>query len=122
MPTFFNQATLRFNDTVINSNITTGELLEVLSVTKTAVNGTYTPGDTVTYAVSIVNTGSSAYTGLTVTDDLGAYTLGDQTLVPLTLVVGSVLYYEGGVLQPSESVGMAGRGLFPACSRRQRSG
>ena len=41
MPTFFNQATLTFNDTVINSNITTGELLEVLSVTKTAVTDTY---------------------------------------------------------------------------------
>lgn len=104
MPTFFNQATLRFNDTVINSNITTGELLEVLSVTKTAVTGTYAPGDTVTYAVSIVNTGTTAYTGLTVTDDLGAYTLGEQTLVPLTLVEGSVLYYEGGVLQPAPIV------------------
>lgn len=104
MPLFFNQATLSYNDTVINSNITTGELLEVLSVTKTAVTGNYGQGDVVTYVVSIVNTGTIAYTGLTVTDDLGAYTLGDQTLVPLTLIGDSVIYYTGGVVQPDPIV------------------
>jgi len=104
MPLFFNQATLSYNDTVINSNITTGELLEVLSVTKTAVTGNYGQGDVVTYVVSIVNTGTIAYTGLTVTDDLGAYTLGDQTLVPLTLIGDSVIYYAGGVVQPDPTV------------------
>ncbi len=104
MPLFFNQATLSYNDTVINSNVTTGELLEVLSVTKTAVTGNYGQGDVVTYVVSIVNTGTMAYTGLTVTDDLGAYTLGDQTLVPLTLIGDSVIYYAGGVVQPDPIV------------------
>ena len=104
MPTFFNQATLSFNDTIINSNITTGELLEVLSVTKTAVTSTYGQGDVVTYVVSIVNTGTTAYTGLTITDNLGAYTLGDQILVPLTLIPDSVRYYAGGVLQPTPTV------------------
>ncbi len=104
MPTFFNQATLSFNDTVINSNVTTGELLEVLSVTKTAVVDTYGQDDVVTYVVNIVNTGTTAYTGLTVTDDLGAYTLGTQTLTPLTLVDGSVRYYVGGVLQATPTV------------------
>ncbi len=104
MPTFFNQATLSYNDTVINSNITTGELLEVLSVTKTAVVDTYGQDDVVTYVVNIVNTGTTAYTGLTITDDLGAYTLGTQTLTPLTLVDGSVRYYVGGVLQAAPTV------------------
>ena len=33
MATFTNQATLRYNGNVVNSNITTGELLEVLSAT-----------------------------------------------------------------------------------------
>ena len=37
MATFTNQATLRYNGNIVNSNITTGELLEVLSATKTAV-------------------------------------------------------------------------------------
>ena len=104
MPTFYNQATLSFNDTVINSNITTGELLEVLSATKTAVTGTYGQGDVVTYVVSIVNTGTTAYTGLTVTDDLGGYTLGDQTLTPLTLIPDSVRYYADGILQATPTV------------------
>ena len=31
MATFFNQATLTYNNTIINSNITTGELEEVLT-------------------------------------------------------------------------------------------
>ena len=104
MPTFFNQATLTFNDTVINSNITTGELLEVLSITKTAVTDTYGQNDVVTYVVSIVNTGTTPYTGLTLSDDLGAYTLGTLNLVPLTLIPDSVRYYTGGVLQPTPTV------------------
>lgn len=104
MPTFYNQASLNFNDTVINSNVTTGELLEVLSVTKTAVTGTYSQGDVVTYVISIVNTGTTAYTGLTLTDDLGAYPLGTLTPVPLTLVEDSVRYYAGGILQATPTV------------------
>ena len=104
MPTFFNQATLSFNDTVINSNITTGELVEVLSITKTAVSDTYGENDVVTYAVSIVNTGTTAFTGLTLTDDLGTYPLGTLTFTPLTLIPGTVRYYQGGVLQPTPTV------------------
>ena len=104
MPTFFNQATLSFNDTIINSNITTGELVEVLSITKTAISGTYAQNDVVTYVVSVVNTGTAAFTGLTLTDDLGAYTLGTQTLTPLTLILDSVRYYQGGVLQPTPTI------------------
>jgi uncharacterized repeat protein (TIGR01451 family) len=70
MATFFNQATLTYNNTIINSNITTGELEEVLSITKTAVLDTYTPGDEVTYVINIRNTGTLSYNDLTVTDDL----------------------------------------------------
>ena len=41
MATFFNQATLSYSGGVVNSNITSGEIVEVLSVTKTAVGGEY---------------------------------------------------------------------------------
>lgn len=99
MATFFNQATLTYNNNVTSSNIVTGELLEVLSVTKTAVPDSYRPGDAVTYVVSLVNAGPLPYTGLTVTDDLGAYPLGDGQAVPLTYVEGSAQYYLNGVLQ-----------------------
>ena len=48
MATFTNRATLTFNGGSTNSNTVTGELLEVLSATKTALSGTYRVGDQVT--------------------------------------------------------------------------
>ena len=104
MATFFNQATLSYSGGTVNSNITTGEILEVLSATKTAVYDRYSPGSDVTYAVNIVNSGTIAFTGLTITDDLGAYTFGTSTLQPLDYVAGSVRYFIDGVLQPAPAV------------------
>ncbi|MBO5006929.1 MAG: hypothetical protein J6C89_05745 [Clostridia bacterium] len=104
MATFYNQAVLSYNGNTTTSNITTGELLEVLSATKTAVVDEYTANDAVTYVISIINSGATAFTGLTVTDNLGAYEFGTITLVPLTYSDGSVLYYENGVLQPTPTV------------------
>ena len=49
MATFTNQATLSYNNVTTNSNITTGQLLEVLSVTKTPLSDTYGDRDVVTY-------------------------------------------------------------------------
>lgn len=104
MATFENRATLSYNGRTTDSNIVTGEIVEVLSATKTAVRDSYTSGGTVTYVVSIVNSGAADLTGLTLTDDLGAYTFGAGTLVPLTYVDGTVRYYAGGVLQPAPTV------------------
>ena len=104
MATFTNQATLRYNGNVVNSNITTGELIEVLSATKTAVIDEYTQGSEITYVIQIVNSGNIAFTGLTVTDNLGEYTFGTGTLVPLDYVTGSVQYYVNGVLQAAPVV------------------
>lgn len=100
MATFTNQATLSYNNTTTTSNIVTGEIVEVLSATKTALSDTYRAGDTVTYVVSILNSGSVSYTDLTLTDNLGEYTFGMDTRVPLTYVTGSVHYFLDGVLQP----------------------
>ena len=104
MALFTNQATLTYNDIVINSNVATGELREALSLTKTAVQTTYGAGDTVTYVVSIVNTGTVPFTGLTLTDDLGGYSFGQTTLYPLTAVADSLRYYVNGVLQTTPTV------------------
>lgn len=104
MATFTNQATLRYNGNVVNSNITTGELLEVLSATKTAVIDTYNQGSDITYVINIVNSGTVTFTGISVTDNLGAYTFGTGTLVPLDYVDGSAQYYLNGVLQPAPAV------------------
>lgn len=104
MAIFTNQATLSYRNNVVTSNVVTGTILEVLSTTKNALVGSYASGDTVTYVISISNSGSSAMTGVDVTDDLGAYTFGATTLVPLTYVDGSLAYYINGVLQPTPTV------------------
>ena len=104
MATFTNQATLRYNGNVVNSNITTGELLEVLSATKTAVIDSYTQGSNVTYVINIVNSGTITFTGISITDNLGAYPLGTETYVLLDYVEGSTQYYLNGVLQATPVV------------------
>lgn len=104
MAIFTNQAQLRYGNAVANSNVAVGEILEVLAATKTAVRKTYGQNDRVTYVVSIVNSGNTAMTGLTVADDLGAYVFGTDTLVPLTYVADTVRYYSNGILQTTPAV------------------
>ena len=109
MATFFNQATLSYGGNTLNSNTTEAELLSGLTLTKTAVTGTYESGGNVVYAVTLTNMGTTAYSALTITDDLGAYTTsGGATAVPLTYVDGSILYYLNGVLQPAPAVTSVG--------------
>lgn len=104
MATFYNQAVLSYNGNTTTSNITTGEIVQVLSATKTAVTEEYSAGDTVTYVVNIINSGATAFTGLTLTDNLGAYAFDALTLVPLTYTAGSLRYFENGVLRPTPAV------------------
>ena len=104
MAIFTNQAQLLYVNAVANSNVAVGEILEVLAATKTAVRKTYGQNDRVTYVVSIVNSGNTAMTGLTVADDLGAYAFGTDTLVPLTYVADTVRYYSNGILQTTPAV------------------
>lgn len=104
MAQFSNQATLSYLGGTTESNIVTGELLDVLSAAKTAVYGTYGTGDRVTYVISLVNTGSTELTGVTVSDDLGGYTVGSATVYPLNYLEGSVKYYTDGVLRTAPAV------------------
>lgn len=104
MAIFTNQATLSYNNTVTNSNIATGELLEVLSATKTAVMNGYVQNDNISYIISITNTGTTAFTNLSISDNLGAYSFGTGLLYPLTYTPDSVRYYINGVLQPVPAV------------------
>ena len=107
MAIFFNQATLTYNGGTVNSNVTTGEILETLNVTKTAVVEEYTTSSEITYAINMTNTGTAPVTGVTLTDDLGAYPFGTETLIPLDYVEGSVKYFIDGVLQPSPTTSNA---------------
>ena len=104
MATFTNRATLSYNGRTVDSNTVTGTFLQTLTVTKTALSDTYTAGETVTYAVSLVNSGATALTALTLTDDLGAFDFGGTTLYPLSVVPGAILFYVNGVLQPTPTV------------------
>ena len=104
MASFTNMATLSYNGSQINSNGVTGELRDALTITKPAVAGGYRPGATVTYVVTLSNTGTAALTGLTLTDDLGGSTAAAGTVYPLAYVPGSVLYYNGGTAPPAPTV------------------
>ncbi|MBQ8416665.1 MAG: hypothetical protein IJX13_07200, partial [Clostridia bacterium] len=85
-------------------NVVTGEILEALSATKTAVTGDYTRNDDVTYVISAVNSGAAPLTGVSVSDDLGGYAYGAETLYPLTYVENSAHLYINGVLQAPPAV------------------
>ena len=76
MAAFYNQATLTFNGNVLTSNVTAGEIVEVLSADMDAVIATYSPDSSNVYIINIINNGSEDVSGLTVTSDLGAYTTG----------------------------------------------
>lgn len=104
MAQFTNQAQLRYGNEVKNSNIAVGEILEVLSMTKTAVRDTYRSDGNIVYIISIRNAGSVPVTGLTLTDDLGTYSFGADTLTPLDYVSNSVKYYSNGILQAAPAV------------------
>ena len=104
MAIFTNQATLTYNGSSTNSNIAYGEILDVLVATKTAVEGSYAPGQIVTYVVTLRNTGNASLTGLTVTDDLGGYDFNGATVYPLTYEDGSVALFTNGVPQAAPTV------------------
>ena len=108
MAQFTNQAILTYNGLRISSNVAVGEVTQILTAEKNATPETYDAGDRLTYIISLVNTGASDVTGISVSDDLGAYAFGETKLYPLTYVDGSVKLYENGVITtPPEVSGTA---------------
>lgn len=104
MAIFSNQAILTYNDIEVVSNIAQGEILEALTLTKTATGSVYSQGDSVTYILNLRNAGTVPLTGLTVVDDLGGYTAGGGTVYPLTYEPDSVRYFVDGVLESPPDV------------------
>lgn len=104
MAQFTNQARLSYNNTVAVSNVAVGEIVDAISVTKTAVVDTYFVNGSVTYIINIINSGSVSYSGVSLTDNLGEYQFGNTTLVPLDYVEGSLKYFINGILQPSPEI------------------
>ena len=107
MATFQNYAILSYNGQTTVSNLVTGEIVDSLRITKTAVAEAYTPGGSITYAVSILNGGTADYSALTLSDDLGAYPFDEETLVPLDYQAGSLQYFVNGVPAPAPTVTIA---------------
>lgn len=103
MAQFTNQATISYTGGEASSNIVTGEITQAIVMTKDSAQECYRQGDTLTYVISLRNTGAAAFTGLTLTDNLGKYAFGEGGLVPLEYA-GLVLYYVNGVLQPTPTV------------------
>lgn len=105
MATFQNQATLIFGSERINSNTTVGEIVDAVGITKTAVSVDYAVGDAVAYVISIENQGNTDLAGITVTDNLGAYTAPNGDIaIPLEYVPNTVKYYVNGELVDSPEV------------------
>lgn len=104
MAIFSNQATLTYNGNSIDSNIAYGEILDVLAATKTAVEGSFSPGELVTYVVTLRNLGAAALADIVVTDDLGGYTFEGETVYPLTYEEDSALLFVNGVPQAAPTV------------------
>ena len=97
MATFYNQATLSYRGGSVNSNIVTAELIEALTVTKTSLLENYGSGERMTYVIGIVNSSDAPISTLTLTDDLGAYPFGTDTVYPLSYVNGSAKAFINGV-------------------------
>ena len=104
MATFYNQASLTIGGKVTNSNVTEGEVLTQVTITKTPLTTDYGPEDNVVYAVTITNNSTSTVSDIMITDDLGAFTYGALNIVPLTYVNGTVMYYLNGVLLAAPTV------------------
>ena len=104
MAIFSNQATLSYNGGSTNSNIAYGEILDVLTVTNTSVQETYTPASVVTYVITLRNTGPSPLSDVTLTDDLGGYEYNSTTVYPLSYEAGSATLFIDGVPQGTPAV------------------
>lgn len=104
MAVFCNQATISYGGTVRQSNVACGEIVETVSMTKTALIGTYGSGSVLTYIVNVNNGGDSHLLNLAFDDDLGTYSDGQASYTPLTYVDGSMKVFTDGIEQPVPAV------------------
>ena len=105
MANFYNQANLSFGGRITSSNITEGDVVTRVTLTKTAVTTDYGVGDSIVYAINLVNADDTAKNGIILTDNLGAFNpTGNLEVIPLDYVDGSILYYQNGVIQPAPNV------------------
>ena len=112
MPTqITNQANIAFNYGNVagsaTSNIATTTLLDPLAAEKRSLGATYRAGERITYTISVVNNGNTTLQNVTVTDNLGVYTVGTNMYTPLTYVGDAVLYVNGVYVSSLEGTPVA---------------
>lgn len=107
MAQYTNQARLTYGNVVTNSNIAVGEVVSTISAIKIALNETYTQNSTITYIITVSNSGTSTINNLTVNDNLGEYPFGIGSLIPLDYVDGTLRYFINGILQPTPSIDLS---------------
>lgn len=95
-----NTATLRFlsgsKNHSVASNIATVTLQGPLEIKMHALEAAYQLDDGLVYTISIRNTGSTTLNNVSVTDNLGSYTLADGTIItPLTYLGPAHEYVDG---------------------------
>lgn len=96
MAIFTNQAQLTYNGRTILSNIAQGEIAEPYTLTKTALGSSYVSGDVKTYVITLQNSSGAALSGVTVTDNLGEFEMGEMTYHPLTYT-GPIIGFVNGI-------------------------
>ncbi|MBE6836225.1 MAG: hypothetical protein E7515_08275 [Ruminococcaceae bacterium] len=104
MAIFTNQASLSYNGVTVNSNLATGEIRDALSIDKVVLGDSYATGEEKTYIISIVNSCPTDVTGVTVTDNLGAYEFDGQTVYPLTYSEGTLTMFVNGTVAEAPTV------------------
>ncbi|MDO4522343.1 MAG: hypothetical protein Q4B57_04245 [Eubacteriales bacterium] len=104
MSVFTNQAQLSYNDQTTSSNVAVGELVSVLTATKTSLNTDYTHDDSITYVINLVNSGASPILGINITDDLGAIVDQGVTTYPLQYRDKTLVYYIESMPQPTPTI------------------
>lgn len=83
------------------SNAIVGEIVDSLSLQKMSVNPNYCLSESMTYVITVKNSGDTAYNNLIVTDNLGSYTYSSRTVTPLDFIDGtSYISLNDGDLTP----------------------
>lgn len=89
------------NTYTVQSNAITGEIVDSLSLLKMSINPSYCLSESMTYVITVKNSGDTAYNNLIVTDNLGSYTFNSRTVTPLDFTSGtSYLSLNDGDLTP----------------------
>ncbi len=84
-----------------SSNVASTVLQSPIGVVKSSLAANYSFGEEITYQIGVTNSGSTALTNVTVTDNLGAYALtGGTTVRPLTYVGPATLFISNGSITP----------------------